>query len=220
MGLNDVAAAGDPLVIEAAVWNDMKAAARRAKERTSSIDESPDSAYPASIGVARNDTGADRERFDVVGLGVPLILPADNLAEWQGRPAFVGLLPVAGTHEGAWGVLLEPLASGDLGAIGLAGVYPVGLVPDNPAHTWANLKTAGMIFAEIDGGEVTLKAGTTGSARILWAADANEDGEDWRWATVRIANSGGGGFNGSLEVCTPTGTKTLTIVNGVITAVV
>ena len=44
--------------------------------------------------MVKNNTGADRDRFDVLGISGPIISPADNLVEFQNRVAMVGVVTV------------------------------------------------------------------------------------------------------------------------------
>ena len=124
-----------------------------------------------SLCLVRNDSGADRDQFAVLGLNGPIITAADDLAEFKSLVTFKGITPVAGTHEGKYCVLLEPLASGKIGSAAIAGVVPVRLT--GTQQDWA----------EIANGVTTLASGSSGSARVLY----QESGTSQRWALVRIA---------------------------------
>lgn len=149
----------------------MRLAALKAKGGGISALEGSDGSYPCTIAKVRNDSGVALSRFDVVGLGAPIISPTDNLAEFKRQPTFKIVKPVAGTHEDKYAVLLEPLASGSIGAAALPGI----VVPVRLTGTDVGL-------AEIADGVTTFAASNGGSARVLWA----DSGSSERWALVRL----------------------------------
>lgn len=100
---------------------------------------------------------ADYDRFGVVGLASPLILPTANLAEFQARVAFTGATPAA-AHRFQFGVLQEPLKAGQIGAAIVAGVTPCKLYVANQYQTLADVKA---------GDKTQLLAGFFGAAQIL-----------------------------------------------------
>ena len=63
----------------------------------------------------RNDSGADQDRFAVLGIDVPIFGPGDNLQEFQNRPAFKGIAPAAADHLGRFVILLGPAKKGTAG---------------------------------------------------------------------------------------------------------
>ncbi len=179
---------GQPLRIAADTWNAVM-------EATSSIqaERFGQGAGPAERSLAlgeilvRNDTGAARGRFDVVGLGDPLILPSVNLAGFQSRVAMRGIAPDAG-RPGVCVVLQEPLAAGRIGRALASGVTPVRLQVNAAADT----------AAEVTNGSSVLASAATGTALILW----KEAGTGLRHAVVRLhgPSAGGGGSGDRLEI--------------------
>ena len=173
--------AGQPLVISAAAYNAFVDAALDYRQRASRVGREARPAFrQASIVLVRNDSGSDRERFDVLGVGVPVIDPADGEEAFKERVALAGVVPVAGTHAGLFVVLAEPLAAGAIGHAFAAGVCPVRIdVPDGEGE-WRIAEIAGGVTAN-------LVAHPQGSAAILWRAG----GTGVQWAVVRLGNAPG-----------------------------
>ena len=157
---------GDPLRIPAQTYNAMVDAARATRSGASGLASSgiPGQHLPAAdVVLVRNDSGVAQDRFDVLGIDEPIILPADNEPEWQRRIALSCVTPAVDTHEGRFVVLLEPLADGAIGRAAAGGVVHARV--DVPDLDFMN-------FAEITDGETGyLTAGAAGSAVILWIED-------------------------------------------------
>jgi hypothetical protein len=67
---------GDPLVIPAQAYNTFVDAAKDFQQRTRHVGQQATPGYrSASIVLVKNASGEDRDRFDVLGLGEPVILP-------------------------------------------------------------------------------------------------------------------------------------------------
>jgi len=170
--------AGQPLAIPASAYNAFVDAALDHRQRSAHIGQGSQPSFAqASIILVRNASGSDRERFDVLGVDVPVIDPASNEEAFKNRLALAGVVPVAG-HEGLFVVLAEPLASGAIGRAYAAGVCAVQIdVPDGEGE-WR--------CAEITGGAMAnLVAHPQGSASILWRAG----GTGVQWAVVRLGNA-------------------------------
>jgi hypothetical protein len=167
---------GEPLIIPANTYNAFIDAAqdyqRRKLSRQSTGLSSP---RDADVVLVKNNSGADRARFEILGIDVPVIDPAANEDEFKNRVALAGVTPVENTHEGKFVVLAEPIASGKIGRAYAAGVCPVKIdVPDENTE---------YRFAEIaDAVTNNLKASHYGSAAILW----REGGTGVQWAAVRL----------------------------------
>ena len=136
------------------------------------FDTIGESLFNCTLTRIQNNSGADRNRFDVLGLDVPLITPTNNLDEFQRSLAFSGVAPVAGTHEDLFCVLLEPIANGGIGIAAVAGSVPV------------QVTGAAKSRAEIQNSSTVLAMSATGSARVLWA----DSGTGTRWARVRFGD--------------------------------
>ena len=96
---------GDPLVIPARTFNTFVDAARDFQERQRSTSRNIQrDVRQTGIALVRNDSGAERQRFDVLGVSGPIINPTivdpdDNVDAFVERVALTGALP-AGPHLG------------------------------------------------------------------------------------------------------------------------
>jgi len=137
-----------------------------------------------------NDSGVDRDRFDVLGIHGPVIDPADNLPAFKNGVVLRGVLPrwpgEAGTtsttpapeaivsHEGCFVVLLQPLAAGAIGWAMISGVTVAKVDYTDSTGRCAEVK---------DGDAGSLRACPSGSAFILWPAT----GSGIEWAVILLA---------------------------------
>lgn len=130
----------------------------------------------AGVILVRNDTGAARNRFEIVGLGAPIFTPTDNESEFVNGWALKGALPDVGVHDGKFGILLEPcLASGFAHCL-IDGLGLCKLEVPNAATTVGT--------ADIDDGDAThLIAGS--GAQVLWH-EPGAAGPSDKWAIVRL----------------------------------
>ena len=85
---------GDPLILPAATYNAFVDAARDRQERQRSAtnDRLPDWRQTGIV-LVRNDSGADRERFDVLSVSGPVITPTNNADAFKERVAIKGVTP-------------------------------------------------------------------------------------------------------------------------------
>ncbi|HUS46166.1 MAG TPA: hypothetical protein VM219_09085 [Phycisphaerae bacterium] len=129
----------------------------------------------------KNTSGADQDRFAILGIDVPIFTPTDNLQEFQNRPALKGIVPTTADHAGRFVVLLEP-AKADVIVPGLMmGVTPVQVNITDENHQFADVA---------DGETGHLESGVAGAAQILWREGLVEE-EEWpqvKWAVVRVSN--------------------------------
>jgi hypothetical protein len=111
----------------------------------------------------KNDSGTDVDRFGVLGIDEPIILPDENENEFAMRVALKCVTPSAGgssedDNRGRFVICAEPIANGKIGRAFIAGVCACKL-QDN-----------------------------SGSAVVLWK-DESSGGE---WAIIRLGGGGGG----------------------------
>lgn len=149
---------GQPLRFSAGDINACFDAARAHKAKQMAAESESRAIRDPSIVLIRNDTATDLDFMSVLGIDVPLILPADNLNEWRSRVMFSAVDPTE-DHAGKFCVLQEPIPAGKMGRAMLIGVTPVVLDVTDEADGFADVA---------DGVTATLKSGTHGSARILW----------------------------------------------------
>jgi len=167
---------GDPLTIPAATFNTFVDSARDYLQRRHGQGQqaTPSGRHNCTIPI-RNDSGADRERYEVLGIDSPIFDPASDEEAFKNTPALSAVTPAEDDHAGKFVVLLEPVAAGEI-ALGIAaGAVPVRLdVPDEDYP---------YRLAEVtDGSAANLTAVKVGSAAILW----REGGTGVQWALVRL----------------------------------
>lgn len=166
----------DPFEVQAATHNAFVQAARYVFDQGPGFRAvSANRLEPETIWV-RNDSGADRSRFEVLTLGDPLVLPTTNLTQFlSGAIAFKGELAGA-PGSGRWVILDQPLAGGVIGRAYATGVCPVRLTVLDTDHT----------FADVVAGEPQLRSAKAGAAEILWKETGT--GAD-KWAIVRFGGA-------------------------------
>jgi len=165
---------GSPLVIPAQTFNAFIDAARDYQDRQLGQQRTAlSSSNDSGMVLLKNISGADRARFEILGINTPLIQPADNLDQFVNRPALSGVTPTAANHWGKFGVLAEPIRNGALGEAWVSGVCPVKIDIANANHWHADIA---------DGSAAYLKSSGGGAAQILW----KDSGTGVRWAVVRL----------------------------------
>jgi len=131
----------------------------------------------SGIVLVRNNSGADRDRASVLGIGGPVFTPTggDPTPLLQ-KLALDCVTPDADVHRGRFAVLLEPIRDSGLGLATVAGLCHVQVDVTDETHQWADVK---------DADTVSLASGETGTARILW----RESGTGIVWAVVLLGAS-------------------------------
>lgn len=177
------AGAGRPVAISARETNtttDVNDAWRRGLlvPRTAA---SGSSARDSNVILVKNNSGADRARFDVLGQGAPLFLPADNLSEFLESVAVSGETPTL-AHVGNFAVLLEPLPAGEIGPAAVGGEWNTTIVVDHEQQDRADVAV----------GAAQLTSNWYGGAEILW----KEAGTGARRARVRLGSFFAGPIDG------------------------
>jgi len=165
---------GQPLVIPASTYNAFVDAAqdyqrRKLSQQSTGLSTSRD----ADMVLVKNSSGADRARFEILGINAPVITPTDNLDQFLNRPALSGVIPTAANHWGKFVILAEPIRNGLLGLGWLSGVCPVKVDIVNANHWHADVA---------DNIAANLKSSGGGAAQILW----KESGTGVKWAVVRL----------------------------------
>lgn len=169
---------GDPLSIPAATYNaliDTTLEWRRAQMKT---QRDPLQRF-AQTGVilVRNRSGADRERFDILGIDEPIIAPEDDEDAFKNRVAVDGIVPTT-EHAARFVVLLAQLAKDAIGPAVADGITVARVKMTAETDT----------FAEAESGHADyLKCSTSGSAGILWVDSAEDPG----LGIIRVGSAGG-----------------------------
>ena len=143
MGLFDHVRAGEALRIRAPAWNAMLDVAADHRAAPSLSAEPKARRSEGGIVPVKNTSGADRERFDILGVDAPIFTPADSLDAFKDQVALKGVTPTLGDHESRFVVLLEPVKAGGIGLAGVQGVFPVKVDVQDEDHE----------FADVDDGE-------------------------------------------------------------------
>ena len=170
----------DPLRIPASDWN---AAMRQVEashgQRHGTARQPIDRDKDGDKCLVRNDTGRDLDRFSVVGLGAPIILPSANLPEFKRQVTFRGVVPTK-SHLGRFAVLLAPCAVGAIAQAAVAGVTWVWLQIEDPLDWCADV---------LPGSTDYLVTSSSGSAQVLW----RESDTGVCWAAIRFGTICGEG---------------------------
>ncbi|MCI0333703.1 MAG: hypothetical protein L0228_10835 [Planctomycetes bacterium] len=159
--------AGERLNIPAEAYNAFIDAARATRGQQALGANADAFSRQTTLAKVRNLTGANRERFSIVGLSQPIVPPADNEAEFLRQTTFDGVMPASG-YEHRFGVLLEPLGVNKIGLAAVAGVVPVKVHFTADDHKYAVIK---------NGDATRLKSAASGEALILWHEDFPESTE-------------------------------------------
>ncbi len=167
---------GSPLVIPAPAYNAFidTAVAHQARQNGLTQTATPTSQQSGII-LVRNDSG-DVDRFGVLGMGDPIILPADNEQVFKNRAAFAGVTPDADDHWNRYVITQEPIAAGKIGRAMAAGITAVKL----------DVLTANITTATLVNGEKTKLATGPGGSQILWRDEPPGGYGNEAWAKVLI----------------------------------
>ena len=165
--------AGDPLEIRAPVWNAMLDAARDRQARQHSTGRTPGPDFRGVPVLIKNSSGTDRSQYDILGISGVVFAATDD--GFKQRIALTGVTPAAGSHEGKFAVLSEPIGDGDIGPA----------VVDGATICQVNITDANHEYADIANGDVAkLVSAKSGPVQIIWI----ESGTGVKWAVVRIGS--------------------------------
>lgn len=160
--------------ISARDWNTLA-------DRANARDTSRGAFGPRSDGVTdvvvQVFNGTALPRFGVIGLNAPVILPEDNEPEFTDAYALIASAPSSDTHASKFAVVQEPCpsAGGKFIRARVAGITPVRITGEyQPFAAVIHATTA----------RLTTSLSAT-CAQILWA----EDGDEERWALIRLGNT-------------------------------
>ena len=132
--------------------------------------------------LVRNDTGAQRGRGEIIGLG-DLTVDLDEEAEREtlrgGAAVFAGEEPRRADYFGSFGVLVQAL---DEGEVGLCRVGGRALVQVDFAHEDQPYADLFDVESEAEPEYQKLQAGEFGAARII----KKESGDGLKWAYVEL----------------------------------
>jgi hypothetical protein len=167
---------GQPFRPSAHQWNAFQAAADAHQRQALGSPRTPGSYVEQgsnTVIMIRNDCGADRKQFEILGLDDVLFTPDDNLQEFLNSPAFKAVEPATADHRTKFVILLEPIAEDRIGLALLYGLTAVKLNVTDANHTHAVLS---------DGVYTKLRTAFCGPAQILWKQSGT--GEKWAWVAL------------------------------------
>lgn len=174
---------GDPLRIQAAVWNRLLDLARETSDVRGPGFAAGAARLETGMIYVRNETEADIPRFGACALGEPIFPPGGDPQAFVQGVSMRGVVPDFREHWGRFAVAQDPIADGRVGRCMVSGVtiarvwFPANSVASQSMH-----------YADIIDGETGhLGAGQCGSARVIWSELDESAGE--RWAIIDI---GGG----------------------------
>ena len=174
-------AAGEPFRPSAAQFRMFVETADRVDEVQRQFAQDSGADLAPSTVLVRNQSGADRRRFHVLGIDDVVFDPSDENQQSQAlqTPTFRGVTPEA-DHAQKFAVLLGPVREGQIGQAVISGGVWCRIVVDD--------EDDGYRFADVDPGETeTLVAVETGTGFILW----REGGDGEQWAFLRLSNVAG-----------------------------
>jgi len=160
--------AGQSTAMKASTMNTIIDAANDYVSRSMSTGrDTADIASASGIVFVKNESGASRKRFDILGLDSPIIPTGVTTVQLDTRPtgsltAFRGVTPTTIDHAGRFAVLLEPLADGAIGRAIVSGVCMARLIVEDEHATMADVT---------DGDASALTTNSVGSAMILHRHD-------------------------------------------------
>jgi hypothetical protein len=173
-------APGEPFQPSASRENAWTAAARWVRDRQVSIAGGGTSNLEPGMILVRNDSGADRGPYNVLGISETLILkPSTTKSEFYNRFILSGVEP-ADAHKGKFVVVVDGIADGKIGRAWAYGFAYVQVNVTDVSHKYAEV---------IDEDASKLKSAASGNARML----AKETGTGTKWALVRLGGDGSGG---------------------------
>lgn len=182
--------AGEPLRIPAPTFNTFIDAARDFTNRTRGMGAgAAGRALGGDTGMVlvRNDSGADGDRFGILGVDSIVISPTDNIDEFQNRPILSVIAPAVPDHAENFVVLAEPLAhvateaDRPIGRAVIDGLTPVQVDVQNAGHGYALV---------IDGQSTKFQSAVDGPVQIIYKDGGTGD----KWAVVRLGGRRSHGF--------------------------
>jgi len=168
---------GDPMVVPASTYNAFIDAATDLHQRQPNATQDAKAAGDREgVVLIKNDSGADRLRFEVLGIDGPVYSPTDNPEGFKNDIVLKGIVPTEASHRGRFVILAEPLADGNVGHAFVSGVCVAKVNITNEGHRFADVE---------DNQPGRLKAFSSGAATILWV----ESSTGVKWAIVQMGTA-------------------------------
>jgi hypothetical protein len=193
---------GDEVSFSAVTWNAMVDAGRALKGQMFGVQTpAPSFITSTTIVPVLNTTGGALARYSVLGLGDPIFTPDEHSVDIFLRGVtFRGVIPVVGTHDRKYVILIEPAPANQVVRGCIAGVCPVLIDQQDHTHECARIyqTTPGKMLSSMHG-----------HARILWREGLQGSGYGYydggvQWAVVMLGVTGAsGGVGKAASTITP-----------------
>lgn len=171
---------GSPLGITASTFNAIAAAANDFQAREAEkLQATPASALTTTRSIlVKNDTGADQNRYSVLGLGAATVTPGgDDDDVFLDRVVVSGVVPDYALHRGRFAILLEPASAGAVVSAAVEGLVQVQV---------NDVGQGGLKTAEIVHGSTThLELIGYGSAAVIY----RPGGPGAEWSIVKFGTA-------------------------------
>lgn len=173
------------MVIRASTWNAFVDAANFTKEmRQNQCGKGLRSGIATGIVLVKNAESEQRDRFAALVLNDIAVPPNVNEDEFVScTPVFIGQKMTDEREGKPYGILLQPLAAGEIGRAMVLGIVPAKVTVNDADDQYA-VPTPGSSAG-------ALKSDSTGVARIIWKAGGS--GSQWCLLQLGGAGSGAGG---------------------------
>ena len=173
---------GDPFQPSAETWNILQEVARDYKTRNQFAGNSQRFTRSPVIVEVKNNSGADRSRFDILKVSGVVFGADDNLSEFQNRYVLTGETPASGDQIV---VLQSAIPDGRVGSAVILGTTPCRVNVLSESHDFAVVKNSAIEFDSASSGPIRLIYKGTGTG----TKDA-----------LGLLGSGGGGNVGLCEI--------------------
>jgi hypothetical protein len=187
---------GEAVSIKASTWNAFVDAAEYVRTaRTSAGGGGVRSGLGGGVVAIRNASGKDLGRFAALAVSGVCVTPDSNEDEFVScLPTLEGVCMTEDLSDGAFAVLLEPVAADAVGRAVVSGIVPAKVTVGSAGHGYA-VPTVGSSTG-------AMESAASGYARILWAGT----GDQPRWCLLQLGGGGGGAAEGDTAVmCQVTG---------------
>jgi len=164
----------------ARVWNTFVEMANSAPDATPAKGTR---VRPLHIVRCRNDSGSDREQWDVLGVkqtdGLVVTAAENDQESIDQRFVLVGEAPAWPDHIGRWAMCIEQIPDGSIGLVALGGIIAAQITVVHADHDRADI-----LYNGGSGGNGQLESDWQGAAEIL----TKQSGTGTKWAVLRIAD--------------------------------
>jgi len=170
---------GEPFEMTATTFNTLIDVARHARDLQMPAQIRRQISRPQTI-LVRNDSGSDRNRFDVLLVDGPLFGPSENSDFFQNNVVVKAIKPSnvdRNYRRKTCVILAEPARAGALAKAYISGICPARVYVNDEDHLMADIVNYEPSYLQ------SVPHG--GAARIIW----KEEGTGLKWALVLLGRS-------------------------------